>query len=243
MYKKQLLDLFVNTTSFRRGLFFICWMLGSSTILAHSLSVDVLNKPKLQRGAKLFINYCSGCHSLKYLRYNRMGEDLGLTGFTGGVDEDLLKNSLVFTQTPLNESIRIALPPEDAKQWFGRVPPDLSLIAREKGTAWLYTYLKSFYNDNSRPFGTNNFLAPGVGMPNVLEVMRVDLNHQARSLGKKNKLSADQFDDFLQDLVTFLAYVGEPTLKLRYRLGLFVLAFLALFSLVMWKLKKVYWRK
>ncbi|WP_133136568.1 cytochrome c1 [Legionella rowbothamii] len=211
----------------------------------------VIDKPSLQRGAKLFMNYCSGCHSLKYLRYNHMAEGLGLVGFDGRVDEDLLTNNLIFTEAAVNDPIRIALPPEDAKQWFGVVPPDLSLVAREKGADWLVTYLKSFYTDNSRPFGVNNLLVPGVSMPNILEpltgemiLVRGTQGHAAHlSLVKEGEVSSTQLDNLLQDLVSFLVYVGEPTQGARHQLGYFVLAFLMVFLLVALGLKRIYWQK
>lgn len=234
-----------------RRLLSILVFLGCPFLWAHSPVIDVLNQASLQRGAKLYMNYCSGCHSLKYLRYNQMAEGLGLIGFDGRVDEELLKNNLIFTQAAINDPIRIALPPEDAKQWFGVVPPDLSLIAREKGADWLYTYLKSFYNDPSRPFGSNNLLKPGVAMPNVLESfigeMALEQNSKecavSLSLVKEGDLPQAQIDSFLQDLVNFLVYVAEPIQSLRQRIGLIVLAFLSVFLLVAICLKKSYWRK
>ncbi|EHL29936.1 cytochrome c1 [Legionella drancourtii] len=239
MYKKwlYLLNIFV--------------LLGSPFLWAQAPVIDVRNQASLQRGAKLYMNYCSGCHSLKYLRYNQMAEGLGLISFDGHVDEGLLKDNLIFTQASINDPIRVALPPEDALQWFGVVPPDLSLIAREKGADWLYTYLKSFYNDKSRPFGTNNLLKPGVAMPNVLEPfigeMALEQNSKgcskALSLVKEGELPQAQINSFLQDLVTFLVYVGEPIQRIRYRIGLIVIAFLSVFLLVAIGLKKVYWRK
>lgn len=232
----------------KRCLFFISAFYFLSAQMAWS--VDVTNKPSLQRGAKLYMNYCSGCHSLKYLRYNRMAEGLGLVGFDGRVDEPLLKSNLIFTHASINDPIQIALAPEDAKQWFGVVPPDLSLIAREKGTAWLYTYLKSFYSDNSRPFGTNNLLVPDVAMPNILEPLIGEMTLVGTKndstyllLAKEGELSAAQKDILLQDLVTFLAYVGEPVQMLRYHMGLIVMAFLFLFLCSAVGLKKIYWRK
>ncbi len=226
-------------------------LLGSPFLWGQSLVIDVHNQASLQRGAKLYMNYCSGCHSLKYLRYNQMAKGVGLIGFDGRVDEDLLKNNLIFTQASINDPIQIALPPEDAKQWFGVVPPDLSLISREKGADWLYTYLKSFYNDKSRPFGTNNLLTPGVAMPNVLASfigeMALEQNSKdcssSLSLVKEGELSQAQIDSFLQDLVSFLVYVGEPIQSIRYRIGLIVIAFLSVFLLVALGLKKAYWRK
>ena len=131
------------------------------------VDMDTGNKPRLQNGAKVFMNYCSGCHALGYLRYNRMAQDLGLTTGNGQVDQDLLINNLVFTQAPIYAPIEIAMPTVSARQWFGAVPPDLSLIARQHSAEWLYTYLLSFYEDRTRPFGSNNALVPNVAMPNV----------------------------------------------------------------------------
>ena len=133
-----------------------------------SIDVDVQIQSRIQRGAKLFMNYCSGCHSLRYMRYNRMAEDLGLTTFDGELDQDLLVSNLIFTSATIYDPIQISMPPVDAQQWFGITPPDLSLSARERGPEWIYTYLKSFYADDSRPFGTNNLLVPDVAMPNIL---------------------------------------------------------------------------
>ncbi|MGC1181642.1 MAG: cytochrome c1 [Legionella sp.] len=224
---------------------------GSQTTLSRSLSIDLYNQQSLQRGAKLYMNYCSGCHSLKYLRYNRMAEGLGLMGLDGQTNDALLKNNLIFTGISVRDPIQIALPPEDAKQWFGTVPPDLSLVAREKGPDWLFTYLNSFYNDKSRPFGTNNLLIPGVAMPNILEPLIGEkiLEQNSRgysqhlSLIKKGELSPAQMQCLLQDLVTFLVYVSEPERTIRYRLGFFIMVFLGVFLLVAVKLKKAYWQK
>jgi ubiquinol-cytochrome c reductase cytochrome c1 subunit len=202
----------------------------SHAVLANVLTINVRDKASLQRGAKLFMNYCSGCHSLKYLRYSQMAEDLGLMEFDAPLGKRLLKNNLIFTEATAEDPIRIALPPEDAKQWFGVVPPDLSLISREKGTQWLYCYLSSFYKDDSRPFGTNNHLVVDVAMPNVLASWH-------------DELSKEQFDTGLQDLLTFLTYVGEPEQQLRYRMGWFVISFLIVLFLVILRLKVVYWRK
>lgn len=188
--------------------------------------VDINDKESLQRGAKMFMNYCSGCHSLKYMRYNRMAQDLGLTTFDGQIAEDLLKNNLIFTQANIYDPIQIAMSPEDAKQWFGMVPPDLSLSARDRGPVWIYNYLKSFYSDPSRPFGANNLLMPDVAMPNVLEpligkvILVKDKNSHANSLlvVKRGEMFEGQFDSALRDLVNFLVYVGEPAKLIRYKL-------------------------
>ncbi len=214
------------------------------------ISIDIHDKARLQRGAKLFMNYCSGCHSLRYLRYNRMAKDLGITTFDGSVDEDLLKNNLIFTTSKIHDPIQISMPPVDARQWFGKAPPDLSLSARERGPNWIYTYLKSFYVDKKRPFGTNNLVIPEVAMPNILfplqgEVLAVKKGNEQPylQLVSQGEMSQPQFDSALQDLVTFLTYVGEPVKLVRYRLGIFVLIFLAVLLVFAYQLKKTYWRR
>ncbi|MDP1603090.1 MAG: cytochrome c1 [Legionella sp.] len=218
------------------------------------IDVDLQDKEKLQRGAKLFMNYCSGCHSLRYMRYSRMAKDLGLTTFDGELDENLLVSNLIFTRAKIHDPIEIAMPPVDSREWFGVEPPDLSLSARKHSASWLYTYLKSFYEDKSRPFGTNNLLIPGVAMPNVLaplsgRVVAVKggeknesspISHLLRV--KEGEMTAHQFDSAVEDLVTFLVYVGEPVKLVRYRTGGLVLAFLFIFLIVVYQLKKNYWR-
>lgn len=220
------------------------------------VETDLHDKAALQRGAKAFMNYCSGCHSLKYLRYSTMAKDLGLTTFDGRVDKDLLKNNLIFTSATIHDPIAISMPEEDAREWFGRLPPDLTLSAREKGPEWIYTYLKSFYVDKNRPFGANNLLVPDVSMPNILAPLQGRViavkerdagdNSEAKLsllLVESGSMSQQQFDSTLQDLVTFLVYASEPNRLTRYRIGFFVLAFLGLLLIPAYGLKKIYWRK
>ena len=233
-------------------LFFVCLNLIftmqialANEIPVQSISIDITNKPRLQRGAKLFMNYCSGCHSLKYMHYNQMAKDLGLT--EGKVEKKLI-NNLIFTKAILYDPIAIAMPPEDAKRWFGVVPPDLSLSARERGAVWLYNYLKSFYSDNARLFGVNNLLVPNVAMPNVLEplmgqMILVSNNESSLLLVKHGEMPPIQMDSALQDLVTFLVYVAEPAQLIRYRLGIFVLIFLCIMFIAAYLLNRVYWRR
>jgi len=218
------------------------------------VKIDLRDQTKIQRGARSFMNYCSGCHSLRYLRYSRMAEDLGLTTFAGEIDKDLLSN-LIFTTAKVHDPIHIAMPPADAREWFGIVPPDLTLTARERGANWIYTYLKSFYVDSARPFGTNNLLVPDVAMPNVLEPLigRVVAVHAPNTSGEKPRIShlalveqgtmnQQEFDSTVEDLVNFLVYVAEPVQLIRYRIGAWVMAFLAIFLIVASLLKKSYWR-
>jgi ubiquinol-cytochrome c reductase cytochrome c1 subunit len=221
----------------------------------HSVALDRNDIASLQRGAKIFMNYCSGCHSLKYMRYNGMAKALGLTTFSGEVNENLLKSNLIFTRATIYDPIQIALPAEDAREWFGKMPPDLSLTAREKGTDWIYTYLKSFYVDPKRPYGANNLLVPDVGMPNILAPLQGEvvashpanelpqINNSRLMLIEKGEMSQHEFDSALKDLITFLSYVAEPHYKERIHIGIGVLLFLLILALFAYQLKKVYWRK
>lgn len=198
---------------------------------AASATIELHNEARLQRGAKLFMNYCSGCHSLGFMRYQRLAKDLGLTKADGQIDKELVSN-LMFSPAKLVDPIRIAMPSTDARQWFGLVPPDLSLIARQKGADWIYHYLKGFYPDAQRPFGANNTLMPDTAMPNVLYPLAI-----------QERLSPEIFDKDIADLVSFLVYVAEPAQLIRERLGWKVLLFLALFCIISYLLKQSYWKK
>ncbi|MCX7118247.1 MAG: cytochrome c1 [Legionellales bacterium] len=235
-------------------IFVVSWANALASVELLPVSIDLHDQEAMQRGAKIFMNYCSGCHSLKYMRYNRMAKDLGLTKFTGDVDTDLLVNNLIFTTAKIPDPIENSMPEVDARQWFGRVPPDLSLAARERGSSWLYTYLKSFYADKNRPYGANNLLIPDVSMPNVLAplqglVIAENGKHPQEQptpmhllLVEPGDMSQQQFDSTVRDLVTFLTYVGEPGQLVHHRIGWFVLLFLGMFLAIAYPLKKIYWR-
>src|SRR6476620_954532 len=203
---------------------------------------DLTDAASLQRGAALFMNYCSGCHSLKYLRYSRMAEDLGLT-------EDGVQKNLNFTGAKVGETIDVAMPPE-SNDWFGKQPPDLSLIARVRGPNWVYTYLKSFYLDESRPVGWNNTLFPNVSMPNPLWELQ-GLQHavmgKAEAGGEAHverlerrtpgTQDAEAFNQSVRDITAFLEYAGEPASLKRQGMGVWVVLFLAAFTLLAYMLK------
>lgn len=210
-----------------------------------SLNIDTQNKAALQRGARLYMNYCSGCHSLKYFRYNAMAKGLGLTTFTGEINKPLLVNHLIFTQSQPTDPIEISLSKEDARQWFGIVPPDLSLTARSRGIAWLYAYLNSFYEDPNKPFRTNNLIYPDVAMPDVLSPLRGTVRLDPLNQGQlirieKGLMDEREFQHTLKDLVTFLAYVAEPIRDDRQTLGYLVLVFLLVLLVVTYLLKRSY---
>ena len=182
---------------------------------------DIMDTASLQNGAKLFMNYCSGCHAIGFMRYNRIGEDLGLS-------DDLVKKNLMFAGNKTGEAITTAMP-EEAASWFGGVPPDLSLVARSKGTDWIYTYLRSFYEDESRIFGVNNKVLVNASMPDALWSLR------------KSQTEAE-FDNSVRDITNFLDYVGEPAKLIRLRLGKWVLLFLGILFVLTYLLKKEYWK-
>jgi ubiquinol-cytochrome c reductase cytochrome c1 subunit len=223
---------------------------GGEVHLDH-VNINVSDKPALQRGARNFVNYCLGCHSAKYVRYNRVGADLGIS-------EQQMIDNLMFTGERPHDTMRIGIDPEQAKRWFGVVPPDLSLIARARGTDYLYTFLRSFYADPSRPAGVNNIVLPGTAMPHVLWQLQgvqeaiwegqVDAQGNAQKHFKEFKLatpgtmSPEEYDRFVRDTVAFLEYIGEPARLQRESLGFPVIAFLVFFTLLAWLLKKEYWK-
>lgn len=215
------------------------------------VQIDLSDKASLQRGAKLFVNYCLSCHSAQYMRYNRMGRDLGLT------DEEVQQN-LMFAAEKVGDTMKVAMTPADGKAWFGATPPDLSVIARARGADWLYTYLRTFYVDEKRPLGVNNAVFPDVGMPHVLwelqgmqkavykTVKAADGSDKQVIAGFEQvapgKMSKAEYDAAVRDLVNFMVYVGEPARLQREAMGWWVLGFLAVFFVVAYLLKKEYWR-
>lgn len=202
----------------------------------------------MQRGARLFFNYCSGCHSLQYLRYSRIAEDLQLD------PKDVEKN-FVFTGGKIGDHAISHMPAEDAAKWFGKAPPDLSLEARAKGSDWIYTYLKSFYLDPTRPLGWNNTLFANVSMPNALwELQGVqvaqmkpaaagnDPEIEKLELKTPGRQDEAQFDRSVRDIAAFLQYAGEPAALKRESMGVWVLLYLAFFTLIAYLLKAEYWK-
>ena len=183
---------------------------------------DIFDEASLQNGAKLFMNYCSGCHSISFMRYNRIAKDLNLS------EEQVAKN-LMFAGKKIGEAITSAMPTDGASKWFGGVPPDLSLVARSKGTDWIYTYLRSFYADESRIFGVNNKVLVNASMPDVLWSLR-------------EEQSEAEFDNSVRDITNFLDYVGEPAKLIRLKLGKWVLLFLGILFILVYMLKKEYWK-
>ncbi len=224
---------------------------GGGGVALQKANIDPTDQASLQRGAKLFVNYCLSCHSAAFQRYNRMGKDLGLT------DQEV-KENLMFAADKVGETMDVAMSKTDAEVWFGTAVPDLSLVARSHGVDWLFSYLLSFYEDPARPLGVNNRVFPDVGMPHVLwelqgmqrPVYEEHVDHDGHKAQKfvgfetvrEGSMSEKEYKQAVRDLVNFLAYVGEPAKLQRQSLGVWVLLFLVVFSVVSYALKKEYWK-
>lgn len=222
----------------------------SSEIELDPAPVNLYDTISLQRGARIFVNYCLTCHNAAYMRYNRL-EDLGLT-------EQQIKDNLMFAVAKrVGDTMTVAMDRKDAKDWFGAVPPDLTLVARARGPDWLYTYLRSFYRDRTTHTGWNNTVFPLVGMPHVLhelqgtQVLKTEMQTDASGhkhkvqklvLETPGKLGPVQYDMLVADLVNYLVYMGEPEKTFRVKLGIYVLFFLAIAFVVTYMLKKEFWK-
>jgi ubiquinol-cytochrome c reductase cytochrome c1 subunit len=210
---------------------------------------DINSTESLQRGARNFMNYCSGCHSLKYLRYNRLGADLKIP------DSEL--GNLIFTPAKPFEEINTGMP-ADATDWFGKPPPDLTLMARERGTDYIYSYLHGFYQDKTRPWGVNNLYLSGTAMPHALSSLQglqkpayknekdpggsakmVLVGVEAMTPGA---MKPEEYDQFVRDIANFLDYAAEPIKAKRQSMGIFVVLFLLIFFVFAYQLKKEYWK-
>ena len=244
-------------------------LLATSALMsgAHANTALVLDKfPKervtdlaaLQNGAKLFVNYCLNCHAAAFMRFNRL-KDIGLT-------EQQIKDNMLFPTDKVGEVMKVSLDPKDAKAWFGAVPPDLTLVARSRasgsgtGADYLYTYLRSFYRDDTRPTGWNNLVFPNVGMPHVLWELQgqraakfeehadphnpAKIEHHFEGFEEltKGTLSPQEYDSAVADLVAYLQWMAEPMQNQRTRIGVGVLIFLAIFTFIAWRLNAAYWK-
>jgi len=211
-------------------------------------NANVKNTPSLQRGAKYFVNYCLGCHSAQYVRYNKLAEGLLLT-------EDQLIDNLIFSDQQPFDTMTNAMRSEDAERWFGIDPPDLSLIARARGVDYLYNFLRGFYVDETSATGANNVVLPNTAMPHVLwelQGLRRPVYEQTEEgaapviagfeVVRPGLLSEAEYDQVARDIVNFLAYIGEPMKLERQSLGIRVIGFLLVFLLLAWMLKREIWR-
>lgn len=223
---------------------------GGGAHLEHA-NVNVFDTAAVQRGARLFVDYCSGCHSAQYMRYKRLSQDLDYS------EEEVLE-FLAKPGSKIGDAMTVSLDAETGAKLFGVAPPDLSLVARTRGADWLYTYLKSFYLDDSRSMGWNNTVFPNASMPHVLwelqGVQKLVTKTESDAEGHSHEVnagfelvqagsqSAEEYDETLRDLVTFLQYLGEPAQLERRDLGVWVLLFLVLFTFLAYLMKLEYWK-
>lgn len=220
------------------------------------MTPDLHNKASLQRGAKYFTNYCSGCHSTEYARYNRVAKDLG-------IPDKLYENNLIFTGAKIGELMHNAMNKDEATKWFGKAPPDLTLEGRLRTPDWIYSYLKGFYKDDSRPRGVNNVVFPKVAMPDVMVNMQglcakppvmgdkahvdpmsgnVEDQGGCKDWAQKGSMTPQQYDQVAYDITNYLYYMGEPIRLEREHLGTYVLIFIAIFFVFAFLLNREYWK-
>ncbi|HWI84536.1 cytochrome c1 [Ramlibacter sp.] len=228
---------------------------GGESIAWDRAPAKVNDLPALQNGAKLFVNYCLSCHSAAFMRYNRL-RDIGLS-------EQQIKDNLLFATDKVGDTMKATINPKEAKDWFGGTPPDLTLIARSRaghggtGADYLYTYMRTFYRDPTKPTGWNNLTFPNVGMPHVLWELqgerepvfetRNEHGHETRVFSGWKQLSPGtmtprQYDEAMGDLVAYLQWMGEPAQNSRLRVGVWVLLFLVGFTVIAWRLNAAYWK-
>ena len=200
--------------------------------------VDLTDNLSLQRGAKIFTNYCLNCHSAKYMRYSNL-QDIGLSAET-------IKNDLLFTVNKIGDTMSVNMSMKDSKKWFGAAPPDLSVVARSRGADWIYSYMRGFYRDPTRPMGWNNTVYVNSAMPHILWELEGEkiLNPKTKKLEKftSGKLNAKEYDATIADLTNYLVYMSEPDQLKRKKMGYYVIGFLLLLLFLTIKLKKEYWR-
>jgi ubiquinol-cytochrome c reductase cytochrome c1 subunit len=224
----------------------------SGNVHLDKVKVDLSDQASLQRGAKIFVNYCLSCHSASYMRYNRMAADLGLTEVQ--VEENMGFITDDKGKFQAGALMKATINVDEAKAAFNTMPPDLSLTARSRSANWIYTYLRSFYRDEKTPSGWNNVVFPNVSMPHVLWAwqgtyaaeFKTDENGAKHFEGfkpvKAGSMSNEEYDKAISDLTAFMVYLGEPAKLVRYRLGSYVLLFLAFFLVFVYLLKKNYWK-
>ena len=231
------------------------WTAGGGDYLMHA-EVDLSDRKSLQRGARTFVNYCLSCHSAALMRYNRLGRDLNIS-------ENVLKENFMFGTDKTGDTMTVALNRMEAEQYFGIVPPDLSVTARSRGANWLYTYLLTFYRDTSRPTGVNNLAFPDTAMPHVLwelqgwqepvyrEEIRKDgkvtrvidhLEVVTKPQQKPAPYQDEPYEETVRDLVNFMVYLGEPIKLKRNTIGAWVIVYLLILLVIVYLLKREYWR-
>jgi ubiquinol-cytochrome c reductase cytochrome c1 subunit len=198
--------------------------------------INLDDEQSLQRGARNFINYCLNCHSANYMRYNRLA-DIGLS-------DDVIKENLLFTAEKTGELMDINMDSTEAKKWFGANPPNLTVTARSRGKDWIYSYLRTFYIDESRELGWNNLVYPNAAMPHVLwELQGVqNLEDNKLKLTKSGLLSAEEYDQFVLDTTNYMVFMSEPAKLVRHKIGYYVIGFLLILLILVINLKKEFWK-
>jgi ubiquinol-cytochrome c reductase cytochrome c1 subunit len=198
--------------------------------------INLDDEQSLQRGARNFINYCLNCHSANYMRYNRLA-DIGLS-------DDVIKENLLFTAEKTGELMDINMDSTEAKKWFGANPPNLTVTARSRGKDWIYSYLRTFYVDESRELGWNNLVYPNAAMPHVLwELQGVqNLEDNKLKLTKSGLLSAEEYDQFVLDTTNYMVFMSEPAKLVRHKIGYYVIGFLLILLILVINLKKEFWK-
>ncbi len=235
-------------------LFFSIVSYASADVKLYKVDIDLTDCNAIKRGSKVFFEYCQGCHSLKYMRYSDLSDGIDRLS-NNYFKKDYTAFFLHDTDAVnANSPILSSMNNVNGSKWFGKTPPDLSLVARYRGADWLYTYMKSFYKDDARPWGVNNLVFPDVGMPHVLarfqgiQVLKEQVNHtndpsKSLELLEYGSLSKSRYDLLVKDLVTFLSYVSEPSKVDRMNLGYFVLIYLGLLAVCLFFLKQSYWEE
>jgi ubiquinol-cytochrome c reductase cytochrome c1 subunit len=254
MYKSKVTFLLICCSIICNGIYSGVAIGSGGGLALEKAPINLTDQASLQRGAKTYMNYCLGCHGIKYMRYDGLATGIGITDEEGKILSDVVKENLMFVGNKLTDSINTVMPSAQAESWFGTKPPDLSLVARSRGVDWLYSYMKTFYKDPSKPWGVNNLVFPDVGMPHVLlSLQGVQVPKYTKSesgeqiveslhLQTAGTLSVDEYDRTVADLVNFLSYVGEPVQLERKRLGGWVLVFLGIFLMFSYLLKREYWK-
>ncbi len=198
--------------------------------------INLDDEQSLQRGARNFINYCLNCHSANYMRYNRLA-DIGLS-------DDVIKENLLFTADKTGELMGINMDSSEAKKWFGANPPNLTVTARSRGKDWIYSYLRTFYVDDSRELGWNNLVYPNAAMPHVLwELQGIqNLEDNKLKLNKPGLLSTEEYDQFVLDTTNYMVFMSEPAKLVRHKIGYYVIGFLLILLILVINLKKEFWK-
>jgi ubiquinol-cytochrome c reductase cytochrome c1 subunit len=198
--------------------------------------INLDDEQSLQRGARNFINYCLNCHSANYMRYNRLA-DIGLS-------DNVIKENLLFTADKTGELMDINMDSSEAKKWFGANPPNLTVTARSRGKDWIYSYLRTFYVDDSRELGWNNLVYPNAAMPHVLwELQGIqNLEDNKLKLNKPGLLSTEEYDQFVLDTTNYMVFMSEPAKLVRHKIGYYVIGFLLILLILVINLKKEFWK-